>query len=969
MVKKQSILNDKPSTVMGYPLTIQQQICLCFLLPSIINCIIYILDISTCVSAVREHFDAGLHVWAVFTIILLYLPSVVFFVLTVSKPDLWDEQGDIVRTGQWFMFRLAQLVAFPIWAIYRYAKQLFWSIEALIREDPLREEALQEVIEPSQIELYLYLQAFIQCAPQAVLQIFIMLYAYTLGIQISSTQVLLVMTSLTIMASTTTCFQRFESQRLNGRIEPWKRRPMIDSDTNATETTIPTTQTETKPNDTNVDTTKINYFSPSSANKPLLLTPTPSFCGATLPLKPTGRSKRSFRHSAGLSLALPNFPAPPRPSSAPVTAINRSSVLELPGRKKLVKGLEEDEPLGKNIAYFWWFFYLLSRTLSIATFAHFHLSAAIGVVLFHYGIMAAYLLYQSRFPSIYKSSARKSIVSDTPPVKSTRASHRWPPSKDSYEPCSLRHIPVQRCIQGDKTYSLGVSFLDERCPELIITARLSEEQLVVHCRQEVIYHYIHPVPKPPESEVEDARVLAFLFLVPLLVPEVWNNLCSKHSLPRRRSSNEQLQLGTELSIGTEKLIWRRDQAQKMSKLRNQWKESGKPFWKKPRYTQTRFEPQSPRICNLVQQKSSVLDPTATEAERNCKRATEVLEPKQGAPPKTGSLQVAAKSGMGEGGWKPFVYGGLASCTAEFGTFPIDTTKTRLQIQGQKTDGKYAELKYRGMTHALLQISKQEGVRALYSGIGPAVLRQATYGTIKFGTYYSLKHLTVKANGEEDVALNVCCAVVAGMVSSAIANPTDVLKVRMQVLGTQSSRGIVGCFQEVYHHEGVAGLWREVYYHEKVAGLWKERERINILKLTDPVSTVFQGVGPTSQRAAVIAAVELPVYDFCKQHLMTTFGDRVSNHFISSFIASLGSAVASTPIDVVRTRLMNQRKLKTTSGGASTLHIYSGSVDCLAQTVKNEGLLALYKGFIPTWVRMGPWNIIFFVTYEQLKKFY
>nr|CAD7571423.1 unnamed protein product [Timema californicum] len=284
------------------------------------------------------------------------------------------------------------------------------------------------------------------------------------------------------------------------------------------------------------------------------------------------------------------------------------------------------------------------------------------------------------------------------------------------------------------------------------------------------------------------------------------------------------------------------------------------------------------------------------------------------------------------------------------TFPIDTTKTRLQIQGQKTDSKYAELKYRGMTHALLQISKQEGVRALYSGIGPAVLRQATYGTIKFGTYYSLKHLTVKANGEEDVALNVCCAVVAGMVSSAIANPTDVLKVRMQVLGTQSSRGIVGCFQEVYHHEGVAGLWREVYHHEGVAGLWR-------------------GVGPTSQRAAVIAAVELPVYDFCKQHLMTTFGDRVSNHFISSFIASLGSAVASTPIDVVRTRLMNQRKLKTTSGGASTLHIYSGSVDCLAQTVKNEGLLALYKGFIPTWVRMGPWNIIFFVTYEQLKKFY
>lgn len=32
-------------------------------------------------------------------------------------------------------------------------------------------------------------------------------------------------------------------------------------------------------------------------------------------------------------------------------------------------------------------------------------------------------------------------------------------------------------------------------------------------------------------------------------------------------------------------------------------------------------------------------------------------------------------------------------------------------------------------------------------------------------------------------------------------------------------------------------------------------------------------------AAVIAAVELPVYDFCKLHLLDTFGDHVANHFM------------------------------------------------------------------------------------------
>lgn len=47
-----------------------------------------------------------------------------------------------------------------------------------------------------------------------------------------------------------------------------------------------------------------------------------------------------------------------------------------------------------------------------------------------------------------------------------------------------------------------------------------------------------------------------------------------------------------------------------------------------------------------------------------------------------------------------------------GTFPIDLTKTRLQVQGQS---QYTEVRYRGMFHALFRIGKEEGVRALYSG--------------------------------------------------------------------------------------------------------------------------------------------------------------------------------------------------------------------------------------------------------------
>lgn len=50
-----------------------------------------------------------------------------------------------------------------------------------------------------------------------------------------------------------------------------------------------------------------------------------------------------------------------------------------------------------------------------------------------------------------------------------------------------------------------------------------------------------------------------------------------------------------------------------------------------------------------------------------------------------------------------------------GTFPVDLTKTRLQVQGQSTDARFREVRYRGMFHALFRICREEGGRALYSG--------------------------------------------------------------------------------------------------------------------------------------------------------------------------------------------------------------------------------------------------------------
>ena len=109
------------------------------------------------------------------------------------------------------------------------------------------------------------------------------------------------------------------------------------------------------------------------------------------------------------------------------------------------------------------------------------------------------------------------------------------------------------------------------------------------------------------------------------------------------------------------------------------------------------------------------------------------------------------------------------------TFPIDTTKTRLQIQGQCIDQSLQQIKYRGMTHCAFCMLRDEGPSALYSGyspiaylsckitqkkhlnsicfsssLAPALIRQASYGTIKIGMYHHLKRAV--SGGSEGTVL-------------------------------------------------------------------------------------------------------------------------------------------------------------------------------------------------------------------------
>jgi hypothetical protein len=60
-------------------------------------------------------------------------------------------------------------------------------------------------------------------------------------------------------------------------------------------------------------------------------------------------------------------------------------------------------------------------------------------------------------------------------------------------------------------------------------------------------------------------------------------------------------------------------------------------------------------------------------------------------------------------YEPFILGGVASCVSEAITFPIDVTKTRIQIEN-----KY-QLKYRSVFNCFKVMLKEEGLSAFYNG--------------------------------------------------------------------------------------------------------------------------------------------------------------------------------------------------------------------------------------------------------------
>jgi len=119
--------------------------------------------------------------------------------------------------------------------------------------------------------------------------------------------------------------------------------------------------------------------------------------------------------------------------------------------------------------------------------------------------------------------------------------------------------------------------------------------------------------------------------------------------------------------------------------------------------------------------------------------------------------------------------------------------------------------------------------------------------------------------------------------------------------------------------------------------------------------------PNILRNSIINAAELVTFDQAKEVILKhrLMQDNIYCHFVCSAIAGLMAATVGSPVDVVKTRIMNANK--------ATGQVYSNIFDCIYKTFRNEGFFAFYKGFTANAGRIVTWNIVMFVTLQQIRR--
>ncbi|AAC14414.1 unknown [Arabidopsis thaliana] len=268
----------------------------------------------------------------------------------------------------------------------------------------------------------------------------------------------------------------------------------------------------------------------------------------------------------------------------------------------------------------------------------------------------------------------------------------------------------------------------------------------------------------------------------------------------------------------------------------------------------------------------------------------------------------------------FAAGALAGAAAKTVTAPLDRIKLLMQTHGIRL-GQQSAKKAIGFIEAITLIAKEEGVKGYWKGNLPQVIRVLPYSAVQLLAYESYKNLFKGKDDQLSVIGRLAAGACAGMTSTLLTYPLDVLRLRLAVEPRYRTMSQVAL--SMLRDEGIASF----YY----------------------------GLGPSLVGIAPYIAVNFCIFDLVKKSLPEEYRKKAQSSLLTAVLSAGIATLTCYPLDTVR----RQMQMRGTP--------YKSIPEAFAGIIDRDGLIGLYRGFLPNALKTLPNSSIRLTTFDMVKR--
>ncbi|CAG7986883.1 unnamed protein product [Penicillium olsonii] len=279
---------------------------------------------------------------------------------------------------------------------------------------------------------------------------------------------------------------------------------------------------------------------------------------------------------------------------------------------------------------------------------------------------------------------------------------------------------------------------------------------------------------------------------------------------------------------------------------------------------------------------------------------------------------------------PFVYQFAAGAVAGVSEILIIQLQTGPAVPGVDH--------YNGMFDCFRKIVKNEGASRLYRGISAPILMEAPKRATKFAANDSWGAFYRNLFGAEKQTqgLATLTGATAGATEAFVVVPFELVKIRLQDKAqAHKYNGMFDVVKKIVAAEGPLAM-----YNGLESTMWR-----HVLWNAGYFGCIFQ------------VRAQLPTPEPGNKNQQTR------NDLIAGTIGGITGTVLNTPMDVVKSRIQNTTKVP------GQTPKYNWAWPGLGTVMKEEGFSALYKGFTPKVLRLGPGGGILLVVFTGVMDFF